>query len=70
MPDIISANRVVMRTKLRTEVDRLRHLRSINDHVREEEIELAEHVLKELEMAMAGARLRLDSMRLLYKGDD
>lgn len=70
VPDIISGNRVVMRTKLRMEVDRLRHLRSINDHVREEEIEMAEYALTELETAMAGARLRLDSMRLLYKGDD
>ena len=59
-----------MRTRLRMEVDRLRHLRSINDHVREEEIEMAETCLSELETVMAGARLRLDSMRLLYKGDD
>ena len=40
-----------MRTKLQTEVDRLRHLRSINDHVREEEVDLAEECLKELEKA-------------------
>lgn len=70
VPDIISDNRVVMRTKLRMEVDRLRHLQSFNNHVREEEIEMAEHCLKELETVMAAARLRLDSMRLLYKGDD
>jgi ATP-dependent helicase HepA len=70
VPDIISGNRVEMRTRLRMEVDRLRHLRSINDHVREEEIEMAEACLTELETVMAGARLRLDSMRLLYKGDD
>ncbi len=70
MPDIISANRVVMRTKLQTEVDRLRHLQTINDHVREEEISLAAACLKQLEKAMGEARLRLDSMRLLYKGDD
>ena len=70
VPDIISGNRVVMRTKLRMEADRLRHLRSINHHVREEEIEMADHCLKELESVMAAARLRLDSMRLLYKGDD
>ena len=70
VPDIISANRVTMRTKLQTEVDRLRHLRSINDHIREEEVSLAETCLKHLEKAMAEARLRLDSMRLLFKGDD
>ncbi len=70
VPDIISGNRVVMRTKLRMEVDRLRHLQSINNHVRDDEIEMAEHCLSELEVAMGAARLRLDSMRLLYKGDD
>ncbi len=70
VPDIISANRVTMRTKLQTEVDRLRHLRSINDHIREEEVDLAETCLKHLEKSMGEARLRLDSMRLLFKGDD
>ncbi|MEM7385488.1 MAG: RNA polymerase-binding ATPase, partial [Verrucomicrobiota bacterium] len=64
---LISRNRDVMEQKLRLEIDRLRHLKSINDHVRDDEILMAEENLRVLSEAMDGARLRLDSMRLLFR---
>lgn len=67
---IVGENRNGMRKKLEAEIVRLKHLRSINDHVREEEVILAQRALNQLDAAMDAARLRLDSMRLLFKGDE
>jgi ATP-dependent helicase HepA len=58
-----------MITQLQEEVDRLKNLREINDHVRPVEIELAQQQLKELKEVINKARIRLDAVRLIWKGD-
>ncbi|MDG2214552.1 MAG: RNA polymerase-associated protein RapA, partial [Verrucomicrobiota bacterium] len=58
-----------MVTQLQEEVDRLKNLREINDHVRPVEIELAHQQLKELKEVINKARIRLDAVRLIWKGD-
>ena len=50
------------------EVRRLQMLRQVNDHVRPQEIELAQAQQNELAVALHAARLRLDSLRLIWKG--
>jgi ATP-dependent helicase HepA len=50
------------------EVQRLKNLRQVNDHVRPEEIELAEGQQAELTAAIQQSRLRLDALRLIWKG--
>jgi ATP-dependent helicase HepA len=53
---------------LTVEVQRLLDLRRLNDHVRPEEIELAREQLAHTLSAIAQARLRLDSLRLMLEG--
>ena len=62
------ANRA-MTTQLQAEVDRLKNLREINDHVRPMEIELAQQQLEELKEVINKARIRLDAVRLIWKGN-
>jgi len=50
------------------EVQRLKSLQRINDHVRPEEIELAARQQADLATAIEQSRLRLDSLRLIWKG--
>jgi ATP-dependent helicase HepA len=50
------------------EVQRLQMLRQVNDHVRLEEIELAQAQLEELALTLQQSRLRLDAVRLIWKG--
>lgn len=50
------------------EVQRLKNLQRVNDHVRPEEIELAERQQAELTAAIQNSRLRLDALRLIWKG--
>jgi len=50
------------------EVQRLENLKRVNDHVRPEEIELAKKQQAELIAAIQQSRLRLDSLRLIWKG--
>jgi len=50
------------------EVRRLADLRKLNDHVRPEEIALAQERMEKIRAAVAGARLRLDSIRLVVEG--
>jgi len=50
------------------ELHRLRMLRLVNDHVRPQEIELAQAQQNELAAALQASRLRLDSLRLIWKG--
>jgi len=66
---IITAASAAMATQLQAELDRLTSLRAVNDHVRPEEIELTQTQLTELTTALAQARLRLDAVRLIWKGD-
>ena len=50
------------------EVQRLQTLQRVNNHVRPREIELAQAQQKELATALQQARLRLDSLRLIWQG--
>ena len=50
------------------EVRRLQTLAQSNDHVRPLEIKLAQGQQAELATALQHSRLRLDSLRLLWKG--
>jgi ATP-dependent helicase HepA len=53
---------------LGAEVQRLVDLQKINDHVRPEEIELAQTRVSLIDQAIGRARLRLDSLRLVLEG--
>lgn len=53
---------------LTAERQRLEDLRRLNDHVRPEEIALAEERRRRVDDALAGARLRLDAVRLIVAG--
>lgn len=55
-------------TVLTADWQRLVDLRTINDHVRQEEIDLAQEQLKHTRTAIEQARLRLDSIRLIVEG--
>jgi len=50
------------------EIDRLNTLLEVNKHIRPEEIKLAEQQQSRLATAIEGARVRLDSLRLIQKG--
>ncbi len=55
-------------TALTAELQRLIDLQKINDHIRPEEIALAREQLARIGSAIAQARLRLDSIRLIIEG--
>ena len=55
-------------TTLGAEIQRLLDLRKVNDHVRPQEISLAQDQLRLTKEAIAQARLRLDSVRLIVEG--
>jgi ATP-dependent helicase HepA len=57
-----------MDDQLGHEVHRLQTLRQVNDHVRVEEIQLAQAQQTELQSALQQSRIRLDSLRLIWKG--
>ena len=50
------------------EVERLQTLARVNDHVRPQEIRLAQAQQEELATTLQQSRLRLDSLRLIWKG--
>jgi ATP-dependent helicase HepA len=50
------------------EVERLQTLAQVNDHIRPEEIRLAQAQQAQLASALQQARLRLDSLRLIWNG--
>ena len=50
------------------EVQRLQSLAQVNDHIRPQEIQLARTQQQELASAMQESRLRLDSLRLIWRG--
>lgn len=50
------------------EVQRLQMLQQVNDHIRLQEIKLAQAQQTELATALRGSRLRLDALRLIWKG--
>jgi ATP-dependent helicase HepA len=53
---------------LSADLQRLVDLQKINDHVRPEEIALAQAQLDHTRTAITQARLRLDSLRLILEG--
>ena len=50
------------------EVQRLQSLAQVNDHIRPQEIQLARTQQQKLASAMQESRLRLDSLRLIWRG--
>jgi ATP-dependent helicase HepA len=50
------------------EVQRLQMLRLVNDHIRPQEITLAQAQQQELAATLQQSRLRLDALRLIWKG--
>ncbi|MEX1117822.1 MAG: RNA polymerase-associated protein RapA [Terrimicrobiaceae bacterium] len=56
-----------MQTVLGRESQRLKDLKKINNHIREEEITLLESQMTELHTLIAGAPVRLDAMRLVWQ---
>ena len=50
------------------ELQRLQMLQQVNDHIRPEEIQLAQAQQMDLTTALQQSRLRLDSLRLIWKG--
>ena len=66
--EIIEMSLSEMGSNLGKEVERLRYLKAINPNVRVEEISLAEQEMDTLHNAIATSRLRLDALRLIWKG--
>lgn len=54
---------------LKADVQRLLDLRKLNDHVRPEEVALAQEQLERTRAAIQSARLRLDALRLIVEGE-
>ncbi len=59
-----------MESQLQAEMNRLRALQRVNDHIRDEEIEAVGSQIELLREHIFGARLRLDSIRLIWKGPE
>ena len=57
-----------MNQMLDHEVRRLQMLRGVNDHIRPQEIQLAQAQQQELATTLQQSRLRLDAVRLIWKG--
>jgi len=57
-----------MNQLLQHELQRLENLKQVNDHVRPEEIEITKAQQAELTSVIQQSRLRLDSLRLIWKG--
>ena len=55
-------------TALERETSRLRDLQQVNRSVRESEIALTMTLQHDLDQALKSARLRLDAVRLIYRG--
>jgi ATP-dependent helicase HepA len=55
-------------SELTAEWQRLVDLKKVNDHVRPEEIALAQEQFERTRAAIEGARLRLDALRLVLEG--
>jgi ATP-dependent helicase HepA len=67
-PGLVEEARAAMRVAMGRELDRLRSLREVNDHVREAEVLRVAEERKLLETALDAARLRLDALRFVYAG--
>jgi ATP-dependent helicase HepA len=67
LPAVMQKASKEMSTHLDAEIERLETLRSINDHVRPEEIDLLRSQKAELATAISSTRMRLDSLRLILR---
>jgi ATP-dependent helicase HepA len=67
MKTLVADAAAAMNTQLAAEIERLETLRTINDHVRPEEIAALQQQKNELQSAIESARLRLDSLRLVLR---
>ncbi len=68
LAEVIVSARDLAQASLAEELDRLNALRRLNDHVRPEEVHLLEREIVEVDEALSAARLRLDAVRLVWKG--
>ena len=64
---VVAAAVAKMSGQLSHEVQRLRDLAEINDHVRPSEIEATVQQQTDLQTALASAHLRLDAVRLILR---
>lgn len=65
---LIQSSHERMTHAMQRELGRLRHLQQVNQNIRPAEIQLAEHQHAELTQAIRQARVRLDAVRLIWKG--
>ena len=65
VPAIVAQARADMNRALGGELERLRRLKKINDHIRAEEIEALARLMEELDRHIAAAALRLDSVLVI-----
>ena len=70
VPGIVAQARQEMTARLEHEIARLKELQKVNRSVRAEEVELLVHQERALDQHLIGARLRLDSIRLIQRGLD
>ena len=68
VPRIVAQARQAMAAQLQHELTRLQELRRVNRSVRLEEVELLAEQQRALDRHLAGARLRLDAIRLIQRG--
>jgi ATP-dependent helicase HepA len=66
---VVAHARKEMATQLEHEISRLKKLQKVNRSVRQEEIELLVQQYAALDQHLTGARLRLDAMRLIQRGE-
>ncbi len=67
MQSLVDAAVSRMHQLLQNEIERLEELRELNDHVRPEEIEHLQKEKEALSTLLAEARLRVDSLRLVWR---
>jgi ATP-dependent helicase HepA len=67
MESLVEAATNRMQQLLQSEIERLEELRELNDHVRPEEITHLQQEKEALAAALGGARLRVDSLRLIWR---
>jgi len=65
VPKLVQAAKQRSEEVLGRELDRLRALQAINANVRDEEIEFFSDQLKQFEIALKNASLRLDAVRVM-----
>lgn len=68
VPALVERARREMHARLSHEATRLRELQQVNRSVRDEEITLLEDQQRALDAYLNGTRLRLDALRLVYRG--